>query len=171
MFLLMLALPDITPACAQPAEVDSKEELFKITRNKDANEIIYYLNTTASGKLDLNQPIEAYWIRYDFQGQQSGRPLNAIEKRYAYGLKFISVTKRDAHFQFVAIDRDLFLRRTPNEDFVLVEIKGDKMRLSRLHLILGQGSFWVPEISAIEIHAVDAKGNPVLDVIKNPRRK
>lgn len=154
-----------------PPDSKSKEELFRITRNKDANEIIYYLNTTSNDQLDLNAPVEAYWIRYNYKGEQSGRPLNGIEKRYAYGLRFLSVTKTSAHFQFVSIDRDLYLKRTDRGDFVLVDIDGKLQRLEKIHLIIGKGSFWVPEISALELHGTDVQGNAVVEVINNPRAK
>ena len=147
----------------------SGTELFKITRNTDLNEIIYYLNTDATGQLDQQQPIEAYWLRYESGGEQTGRSLNALEKKYAYGLRFLEVTRTSATFQFVSYKRDLFFKRTSSEDVVMIEIDGKMLRLQRVHLQLGRGTFRIPEISVIELHAVDENGRLVVEVIQNPK--
>lgn len=149
--------------------MDVKDELFRLTREHDAHEINYYLNSDKQGRLDQSEPVEAYWIRYEFDGSTTGRPLNALESKYAYGVKFYDVTEKSARFQFVSYQRDLFLERTANEFEVLVEIRGKEVRLERVHLSIGKGSFWVPTISRIELHAVDPEtGKAVVEVINNP---
>ncbi len=154
---------------SQSLDLKSRSELFKITRNTDLHEIIYYLNTDVTGELDQYQPIEAYWLRYETGGGQSGRSLNALEKRYAYGLRFLEITNKSARFQFVSYKRDLLLRRSANEDVVLIEIAGKMRQLQRVHLQMGRGTFGVPEILVIELHAVDENDSPVVEVIPNPK--
>lgn len=134
-----------------------RDELFRITRNKDANEIIYYLNTDERGRLDQKKPIEAYWIRYDLE--EEGRPLTTLERKYAYGLNFSEVTTYGATFHFVSFDRTLFLVRTSKQQYeVQAEINGKRMRLEEVYLSLSGGSFWVPKVNFIELRVRNDKG-------------
>lgn len=144
-----------------------KDELFKIVRNKDANEIIYHLNTDAQGQLDRKKPIEAYWIRYEIEGR--GRSLNAIERRYAYGLNFLENSPEEIRFQFVSIKRDLFLRKISRRQFeVQTDINGQRIRLDEIYLHLDGGTFWVPRIAFIELRGTNASGEKVVEVIETP---
>lgn len=134
-----------------------RDELFKITRNKDANEIIYYLNTDERGRLDLKKPIEAYWIRYDLE--EKGRQLNTLERKYAYGLKFSNVSTDGGTFQFVSFDKPLYLVRNGKKQFeVYADINGERMRLEEIYLSLSGGSFWFPKVNHIELRAVSGNG-------------
>lgn len=134
-----------------------RDELFKITRNKDANEIIYHLNTDERGKLDLKKPIEAYWIRYDLE--EEGRPLNTLERKYAYGLKFDNVTTNGGTFQFVSFDKPLYLVQKGKWQFeVQAEINGERMRLEEIYLSLSGGSFWFPKVNYIELRVLNRRG-------------
>jgi len=144
-----------------------KDELFKITRNKDAHEIIYHLNTDARGQLDKKKPIEAYWIRYDLEG--TGRSLNAFERRYAYGLNFHENSPEEIRFTFVSFSRDLFLRRISRNQYeVQVEMNGERVKLNEIYLHMSGGSFWFPKINYIELRAQNAEGEPITEVIENP---
>lgn len=144
-----------------------KDELFKIVRNKDAHEIIYHINTDAQGRLDHKKPIEAYWIRYDLEG--TGRSLNAMERRYAYGLKFIENTPAEIRFQFVSFSRDLFLRKISRNRYeVQVDMNGERVKLNEIYLHLGGGSFWFPKIGYIELRAQNATGEIITEVLEDP---
>lgn len=143
-----------------------RDELFKITRNKDANEIIYHLNTDERGRLDLKKPIEAYWIRYDLE--EEGRPLTTLERKYAYGLKFSNVTTDGGSFQFVSFDKPLFLVRTGKQQFeVQAEINGERMLLEEIYLSLGGGSFWFPKVNYVELRAKAANGEKITQRIED----
>lgn len=146
--------------------ISQPDELFKITRNKDANEIIYHLNTDERSRLDLKKPIEAYWIRYEVEGK--GRDLSAIERKYAYGLKFSNITADGATFRFVSFDRELFLVRNGKRHFeVQAEIDGERLKLEEVYLNLGEGSFWFPKLNFIELRVRNDKGERVMERIED----
>lgn len=145
--------------------IGQTDELFKITRNKDANEIIYHLNTDEEGRLDQKTPIEAYWIRYDLE--EEGRPLNYFERKFAYGLEFSDVNADGGSFQFVSFDRRLYLLRTGKRQFeVQAEIDGKRLKLEEVYLSLGGGSFWFPKVNFIELRLRNDKGERVLERIE-----
>lgn len=155
--ILALSITDVT---------GQRDELFKITRNKDANEIIYHLNTDERGRLDQKAPIEAYWIRYE--PVEKGRPLNYFERKFAYGLEFSEVTADGGTFQFVSFDRRLYLLRNGKRQFeIQAEIDGKRLKLEEVYLSLGGGSFWFPKVNFIELRLRNDKGERVLERIKD----
>ncbi len=97
-------------------ELGTSNTLFKIGRNKDANEIYYQVKTTDDGNLDLSEPIHIYWIKFTKNGII--KPLTWRQDNFAYGLKFLEVTPEKADFQFVSYSkRTLSLRKTKDGKF------------------------------------------------------
>jgi len=43
---------------------------FVIERSKDANQIVYSINTQSNRKLDKNHPIDIFWVK-KVEGQQN----------------------------------------------------------------------------------------------------
>lgn len=65
---------------------DKKEHhLFYIQRTHNTNTIVYEANFKDNGQLNEEEPILAYWILYEKNGQTE--PLTRIEKSFAYGIK------------------------------------------------------------------------------------
>ena len=147
--------------------VNSLFSLFKIERSKDANQIFYDVNVDQSGTLDKKNPINIYWRRYTEGG--TIKPLTWIQKKYAYGLKYLNVKDEQATFQFVSYNKMLFtLRKTADNQFeVYTQSKGDLLKMNRIFINIDGGSFWFPKISTIEIYAQNIKtGEEVIEVIR-----
>jgi hypothetical protein len=146
------------------------EELFRISRDKDKHQIVYHLNIGENGRLNEKEPVAAYWNRVNIAGEESSRPLNGLERKYAYGLEFFEETPEGRRFRFVSYDRDLFLQKSSKGYRVMVELEHELMVLRELILFLGKGTFWFPEIRKIELVAFDIKlKNEVKEVIHNPK--
>jgi hypothetical protein len=62
----------------------SKENLFKIERNKNANIVQYDANVDSGGSIDKEAPLDAYWVMLAKDGRRE--EISAFEKR-AYGYK------------------------------------------------------------------------------------
>ena len=88
MFGLLISL-NIFSFAFEPGN-EENNILFKIGRNRDANEIHYEVKTTAYGTLDLEEPIKIYWIKYNKHG--TVEPLTIIQQNFSYGLKFLERT-------------------------------------------------------------------------------
>lgn len=65
------------------AETLTNHPLFHIERSKNANIVQYDAQVAEDGKLFRKEPVVAYWIRLNEQGQK--QELNWLQKTFAYG--------------------------------------------------------------------------------------
>jgi hypothetical protein len=146
----------------------SLSTLFKIERSKDNNQIMYDVNINELGLLDHSNPIHVYWVRNTEGG--TIRPLTWIQKKFAYGLKFLDIKDEYATFQFVSYDKMSFvLKKKKDNGFeVFTKHKGNLLKMNRIFIKLNGGTFWFPNITAVEIYAKNAKtGEDIIEII-NP---
>lgn len=144
------------------------QPLFKIARSKDANEIFYTAKVTGKHQLDNSSPVDVYWIKHTDGNVRE--PLTWIQRKYAYGLKFLRIKESEAVFQFVSYDkRDFVLKKDQTGEFkVFTNSQGKEVQVERIFIQIDGGTFWLPKISSVELHAKDAKtGNTILETI-NP---
>lgn len=141
--------------------------LFKIGRSKDSNEIYYEVKTSADGSLDLEEPINIYWIKFTKQGRIE--PLTKIQEHFAYGLKFLKITSEKADFQFVSYSKcTLSLVKNIDGNYaVFKEVDGKQMELERVFIQIDGGTFWFPKITQVEVHSKNLLANQdVVEIIK-----
>ncbi len=74
---LVVARPDL-PVATDPGL------LFYVQHSINRSLIVYAARLRPDGRLDPNQPAEAFWRRFDEQGQR--RSLNFFERIFAFGL-------------------------------------------------------------------------------------
>lgn len=148
---------------------EEENALFAIERNKDDHRIIYYLNTDGNGNLDTQQPIGAYWLR-EHGDQSRSQSLNALERKYAYGLDFLEVDKERARFRFVSYKKRTFVltRDQDGKYAVFGEISGKRAKLTSIFLQLDGGTFWFPKIAFIRLQAIDERGNAIVETVHDP---
>jgi hypothetical protein len=147
-----------------PENTDTNN-LFKIIRSRDSNEVIYDINLTPAGSLNISNPINIYWINKTENG--STEPLTRIQKKYAYGLKFMNVSDEKADFEFVSfLDRLFLIRKTDDNIYKVFTYTDDKkIEVSSL-FILFKGSSWIPTILKVELHGIDTiDGSLVVETI------
>ena len=100
-------LPDYYP------KPDFEDMLFYIQRNQNTNTVIYQLNRGLDGFVQLNNPIYAFWVRYN--DTQEIQELNSIQAHLAYGIDHHIINNHTIDFYFKAYPSlKLFLTR--NED-------------------------------------------------------
>jgi len=142
--------------------------LFKIERSKDPNEIFYDINLTQSGKLDIENPIDVYWIMHT-DGEKT-EPLTWIQKKLAYGLNFSSICETDAKFRFVSVsNRDFIVKKNKDGIYKVYTYSKDKeVTLNKIFVQIDGGTFWVPNITKVELHTTEVKtGRNTIEII-NP---
>lgn len=145
----------------------SKTTLFKIGRSKDANEIYYTVKTTPDGNLDLKNPIRIYWIKFTKNGVVE--PLTSIQNTFAYGVKFLNISQEKAYFQFVSYSKRTFsLHKTKAGNFsVFTTTNGAEVEVERIFIQIDGGTFWLPMIPRVELHArIPEGGEPVVEIIR-----
>ena len=142
--------------------------LFKIERSKDANEIFYDINTEKTGCLNINNPINPYWIRATEGGLL--KPLTWIQQNYAYGLEYAHKSENQAKFHFVSYKkRDFILKRNAQGYFkVFTQLNQKEVIVNRIFIQIDGGTFWFPKISQVELHVQDPTTNKKLIEIITP---
>lgn len=138
------------------------EELFRIRRSKDANLIVYALNTDDNGQLYTLNPVKIYWIKGS--EDNSIEPLTWIQQRYAYGLHFSAVSKDAAEMHFAAYThRKLKLRKNDEGRYcVYVPTNQGEVQLTEIFIQIDGGSFWFPKVSRVELYTSKTKHQPLL---------
>jgi hypothetical protein len=133
----------------------SKHKLFNIERSKDKNEIVYEVNYLSNGTLNLEEPVKSYWIKHE--SNDKVEPLTWIQRNYAYGLKFITKDKNQVTFQFVSYNKRTFTLKKDhsNQYKVYVNSNGKEVELKKIFIQIDGGTFWVPNVSRIELHSFD----------------
>lgn len=125
--------------------------LFKIERSKDADQVVYTINLDGRGKLNLEDPIKVFWVRYSSANEIE--PLTWVQKNYAYGITYERIAAGHVEFSLKAYpDRKLLLKET-NDGYKVFTISQNKqVELNKLVIWFDGGTFWVPKISKVEIH-------------------
>jgi hypothetical protein len=150
-----------------PSHVDHL--MFYIQRTPNINTIAYELNFSASGQLDIDNPIHVFWIRY--KEDSSRAELSFIQRNYAYGLKIRQLGKDYYDLRFVSYKKyPLYLRKSEDDKkyHVYATINNKRIILNRIFLHIEGGTFWLPNVTRIELSGVDADtGKELIDFI-NP---
>ncbi len=128
------------------------QTLFKIGRSKDINEIWYTPNINENGTINQENPVNVFWVKKNEQNKTE--PLSLIQKKYAYGIKYLKITKDQAVFQFVSYSkRNFTLKKNSKGDYrVFYSQKGRELELSKIYIQITGGSFWFPKIKQVEIY-------------------
>lgn len=166
LFVIAVLLVSPDGILASGAKKNDDKTLFKIGRSKDANEIYYTVKTTSEGNLDLSEPIGIYWIKFTKNG--AVEPLTSIQNTFAYGVKLLNVSSEKADFQFVSYSKRTFsLHKTKAGNFsVFTTTSGAEVEVERIFIQIDGGTFWLPKIPKVELHArIPEGGDPVVEII------
>lgn len=170
-YLIIIMTTLVSTAFIYPGEHYNTTEnykLFKIDRSRNSDVIVYDVNLNNKEELDKSTPINIYWVKNTKKGNTE--PLTGIQKKFGYGLKFISISNNMADFQFVSyFDRVFKLRKTDNNQFKVFTISANKkVEVQRLYVQFEDNSSWIPSIINIELYGIDTdNGNPVSESISH----
>jgi hypothetical protein len=165
LLLTLLAHPPLPKAPAQasqpmlnfPVPAGVANQLFYLQRDPNTNTIIYQLNVNSAGKVDEDEPINVFWLRYDEQGQR--KDLNYIQRKFAYGLSAEKVGPEKYALKFAAYNKVPFTLMRSGLDrafHVFTVINNRQIALTRVYLRIEGGTFWVPNVRYIEFKGWDA---------------
>jgi hypothetical protein len=140
-----------------PVPAGVANQLFYLQRDPNTNTIIYQLNVNSAGKVDEDEPINIFWLRYDEQGQR--KELNFIQRKFAYGLSAEKVGPEKYELKFAAYNKVPFYLMRSGLDrafHVFTVINNRQIVLTRVYLRIEGGTFWVPNVRYIEFKGWDA---------------
>lgn len=101
------------------------KRLFVIERNMNKNTVCYDANILKNGMIDLENPIDAYWMDYASDGKRS--ELNYIQRRMAYGFSYEKTALGAISVKLKAFDKRKIL--------VTVDNKGNSRALIKINNI------------------------------------
>jgi phosphatidylglycerophosphate synthase len=148
-----------------PVPAGIPNQLFFLQRDPNTNTVIYQLNVNSAGKLDEDEPVRVFWIRYAEQGQREG--LSFIQRKFAYGLSAKKVATDKYELKFAAYNKvPFYLMRsgTDNSFHVYTVVANKQILLDRVYLRIEGGTFWVPNVKYIEFKGVNsATREPIIE--------
>jgi hypothetical protein len=158
--LIFLSINRTDPAVTKiyPVPPVNENSLFYLQRTKNTNAIVYEVNKLPDGKINSNDPLKIYWIRYS--SDSTTADLTAIQRRYAYGMaaRPYNGAKNAFVLQFAAYKkRNIFLLPSNNEKHydAFVNINGKLSILKKIFIATSGGSFWFPKVDYIELTGKD----------------
>jgi hypothetical protein len=157
LFNLFFALPPAPkPATVFPVPSGVSNQLFYLQRDPNTNTVIYQLNVDRAGRLNEDEPVNVFWIRYDEHSER--KDLNFIQRKFAYGLAAEKLATDKYELKFAAYSKVRFyLLRSPTDKalHVYTTIAGKQIQLERVFLRIEGGTFWVPNVKYIEFKGLN----------------
>ena len=157
LFLFIFAtgiLPNFAQEKTFPVPTGNDKQLFYLQRTSNTNTIVYELNYK-NGTIDKENPVVAFWIRYQERGQR--KELSFIQKKFAYGLKAKLLSPDLYELSFVSYKKyKLYLRMGADQKFyVFTDINRRSAILTSIFLKINGGSLWSPNIEYVEISGIE----------------
>lgn len=132
--------------------------LFYIQRNQNYNTVVYEANRLANGRINPQEPLNVFWIRYQDQGER--RELNLIQKQLAYGYRHETINDDLIEISVVSYTaKKIFIdNNTPLGTMALTHINGKMAYLTNVYVYaLEMGLF--PDVKYIELYGLDLDGH------------
>ena len=142
------------------------QRLFVIERNMNKNTVCYDANILQAGTLNLENPIDAYWIDYATDGKRS--ELNYIQRRMAYGFSFEKTSLGNIYLTLKAFDKRKILVLIDNKgsSHAVIKINGTDANLTKIYVTAKPKMYTTVEF--IELYGNDTKtGKPLYEKIIN----
>jgi hypothetical protein len=155
--LLLARPPGPQPALTFPVPSGIPNQLFYLQRDPNTNTVIYQLNVDRAGRLNEDEPVNVFWLRYDEHGER--KDLNFIQRKFAYGLTAEKLAADKYELKFAAYNKVRFyLLKSPQDKafHVYTTIGGKQLQLERVFLRIEGGTFWVPNVKYIEFKGLNA---------------
>lgn len=144
-------LPDTRDSFPVPS--GNPKQLFYLQRDPNTNTVVYELNYDANGKLDEDNPVHVFWIRYPEGGVR--KDLSYIQRKFAYGVKadlqddgrykltFAAYKKKALYLMYATRDNKYHIYTTLNNKTAI---------LDRVYIKIDPGgTFWSPNVRYIEM--------------------
>ena len=137
-----------------PTPPDNVNRLFFVQRSSNINTIIYELNEKY-GKLDPENPIRVYWLRYAEKGQKED--LSYIQRKFAYGINTKKTGNDQYDVRFVSYKKfPLTLMKAADGKYhIFATIEQKQMILSRIFVKIEGGTLMLPNVAYVELKGTD----------------
>jgi hypothetical protein len=143
---------------ARASAEDDRGALFRITRSKNKNVVVYQANRRGNG-LNLGEPIGAHWLMLAEDGRRE--ELTWTERRLAYGFDVQDVALDHCRVTLLACrSRPLLVARGPRGFRALCRIAGEPAVLERIFVRTNESAL-VPSVSYVDLFGESLQGAPL----------
>lgn len=131
----------------------SRDPLFHIERNKNANIIQYDAQLQKDGTLDLKKPVIAYWIRLANEGEI--KKLTWIQRRFAFGVKAKTDKTNNVATMKLAVNigRTMLVKKVGDDYRAITDINGTDSYIEKV-FIQARGRGLLTRVDYIEVFGV-----------------
>ena len=138
-----------------PTPPDNPNNLFYVQRDPNVNTIMYDLNVDKNGRLDTENPMHIYWIKYAEKGQKE--ELNYIQRKFAYGMIAKKTADEQYDMRFVSYKKlPMVLKKAEDNKYhIFVTADQKQIMLNRIFVKVEGGSFWLPNIVYVELKGTE----------------
>jgi phosphatidylglycerophosphate synthase len=151
-----------------PTPKGIQNELFYLQRDPNTNTIIYELNINSAGKVNAEEPIKIYWLRYAEKGQK--HDLSYVQRKFAYGVQSKAIGNDEFELRFVSHKKlPLYLKKSAIDKkyHVYIDANGQRIMLDRVFVRIEGGSYWIPNVKYVELKGTNSKtSNAVVERLK-----
>ena len=136
---------------------EKTSNLFVIERSKNANVVKYDAVMTDDGKINEQNPIDAYWLLYAYKNGER-EELSAFDKK-AYGFK-VKYNKGTNNFDFVlkaVKEKPMILGIYNGVAKVVIKINDIDCFLEKVYIESKDGAFGIPKVSYYELFGSEVK--------------
>lgn len=144
-----------SPADTFPVPKSDPKMLFYLQRQPNTNTIIVDLNEQ-NGQIDISNPVNVSWIRYQEDGRRA--KLNFIQREFAYGIQVKKISDVAYNLNFVSYKKMKFRLEKGSDNIWRVYSflnNGSRMILDRIYVHINGGSFWKPNVEYVELKGGD----------------
>ena len=150
------------------AQVALSATLFIIARSTNANIVSYDVRVDRNGRLDMEQPLQAYWLMHAEDGRRQG--LTWFERKFAYGFEVSSkVDQAGFRVRLTAVsDREITVVRSGQGYQARTRIARQDAVLKRAYVRTREGGI-VPDVIDVALSGRSvATGAPLAELLKPP---
>ena len=150
-----------------PVPPDSKNRLFFLQRDPNANTVVYDINYTATGAIDAQKPVKVYWIKYATKAGAT-EALLPIEEKLAYGVitELADAAAKVYKMNLVAYKKlDIFLKPAKSHTKAYhaeVTANGRTLQLQKVFLRLENPASLKPKLLYIEFTGKDIRSGKMV---------
>lgn len=151
-----------------PVPTGNPNQLFYLQRTPNSNTVVYEVNLKSNGKLNEEDPIHVFWIRYPEGGIR--KELSFIQRHFAYGVKAELMKDGRYNLTFAAYKKkSLYMMYSPTDKkyHVFTTLGNKNAILNRVFIQIDPGgSFWAPNVRYIEMKGKElSTGNEITERI------
>lgn len=153
-----------SPPANYPVPPVSDNRLFYLQRSLNPNTVVYDANLLGKQRLNSEQPVEIYWLRYNTNGER--KALSFAERNFAYGLNFDPIDDGNAYSITLMAYSGRVIKIYIDENGKAVaqtRINGKQAQLKSIYIDVDGSGFW-SSVNFIELSGVNMRnGEPLIE--------